>query len=1243
MRSSILLVLTLAAPRALAQDVSPDALAKHVERLATFEVGSSRTDLVALEAAGRAGDGTERALLERLYLDLLAKGCTDDARTFVLEQLEIVGGAASVEPLGALLTEKACTAQALDVVESVDRGAALQAVRAAVDVGGGDRAVLLRALGRIGEVADLDRLFAAARDASSPDRLLAIVAFGESARGCEYLPRLLRSLPAEAPVRDLVEDALLSACRRVDVGGARTSSALEGLQFVVATTRSSTTRSRALAELARLRPDAATAPLLLELASEDLAAAGAAAGVLARSTATDVSALVERALVGLEPDARRLAIDVLARRGDAVALEGLRRFVTSNYAGEAPYAVRAIGRVGSDPAVGLLVDLAGALDERGAAAREALAASRVPGVDERIEADVRDASKDADDGGVRRAGLLRVLAARGGAKHTELYLSHAADASDPLFDAAWDAIESSASGSSAVATVERLANVDDADALPRCGRATAAVVARGGASQEIANAVLDAFDGSDTAHRRALVPSLAAIGGEGALQRVGASLADGELSGAAIDACANWRDAAAADLLVATYASAQGEDRARCMDAVVTLLRRVATSDTDGASRAIERLAAAGPVGDDAQRLLELAADVPHRASAAYVRSVLDRDDAGAELDASAVRSAVALAPRLGPADRYVAEDLLARALTHCRAKKDLDAVLAAIDSVERDEDFLIAWRVSGPYTRAGLGGGAVLGTVFPPETDPDAEGVRWSDLPLSAMTRTGVFDLNADGVVSNAATYARTKIWSDAAQRVRLEIGSDDGAAAWLNGREVWRNDVMRGLSVGEDVFEVDLAAGWNELLLKISQGGGDFGFCCRLRGPDRRAARGWRQDSIERGTAPPPGAIVLFDGVSNAAFQRQGGGDAGWTVVDGALECVPGSGNVESRESFGDQTLHVEFQVPDEPELERGQGQGNSGVYLQGRYEVQVLNSWGMPPHPNECGSIYGVRAPDVNMSARPGEWQTYDIEFTAARWKGGRKVSDARLTVFHNGVLVHDDVAVPGSTGAGSQEREGDGPLVLQDHGHRLRYRNVWVLPHDRSASEEGFVPLFDPGAADPFAGWTRRGGAAEYLVEGDQLVGETRPNQPNTFLCTDRDHGDFVLEYEFLIDEELNSGVQIRSHAYDAYLAGRVHGYQIEIDPAERAWSCGVYDESRRGWLAQLDELEEARDAFRHGEWNAVRVMARGDVIRTWLNGVPCAVLVDGMDPTGFVGLQVHGMGGREEPLRVRWRNLRLREL
>lgn len=185
--------------------------------------------------------------------------------------------------------------------------------------------------------------------------------------------------------------------------------------------------------------------------------------------------------------------------------------------------------------------------------------------------------------------------------------------------------------------------------------------------------------------------------------------------------------------------------------------------------------------------------------------------------------------------------------------------------------------------------------------------------------------------------------------------------------------------------------------------------------------------------GKQPLSGAVMLFDGQNADEFQNAK------LTEDGLL--IQG---VTSKRRFGDHTLHLEFRLPFMPDA-RDQGRGNSGCYVQGRYEVQILDSFGLAGKNNECGGIYTIRDPDVNMCYPPLAWQTYDIDFTAARYDAsGKKTQNARITVRHNGVVVQPDVELPNGTPGGTMgEGAEKGPLYLQDHGNPVRFRNIWVV--------------------------------------------------------------------------------------------------------------------------------------------------------------------------------------------------------
>jgi len=421
---------------------------------------------------------------------------------------------------------------------------------------------------------------------------------------------------------------------------------------------------------------------------------------------------------------------------------------------------------------------------------------------------------------------------------------------------------------------------------------------------------------------------------------------------------------------------------------------------------------------------------------------------------------------------------------------------------------------------------------------------------------------------------------------------------------------------------------------------------------------------ESMGVGALPPANAAVLIGRSAQGAFtvgdqQDPGQGRSQADLLASSSCADVGAGDLVSRASFGDCRLHVEWYCPPGGE---GQLAGNSGVYLQDRYEIQILGTpvGSAPLAKNEAAAIYNVKAADVNASTGPGTWQSYDILFHAPRFDRGTKTKEARITLYWNQTLVHDDVALDAPTGAAKAKGESEtsnglqvGPLRLQAHATAaqgpVRFRNVWIAPLEPADSEPKVVgpwqTLSRDGGLEDFV---VRGGNATYSIEAGEIVGTSTPNTPNTFLITKQRYDNFELVLEVKQHASLNSGIQIRSTIDAANggidnRTGRVRGYQVELDPSDRAFTGGIYDEARRGWLAPLTDNPAARAAFKRDDWNQIRIVAQGPIIRTWVNGVPASTLFDAMDTTGHIGLQVHDVGDVTQPMQVRWRNLRIRTL
>jgi Domain of Unknown Function (DUF1080) len=204
--------------------------------------------------------------------------------------------------------------------------------------------------------------------------------------------------------------------------------------------------------------------------------------------------------------------------------------------------------------------------------------------------------------------------------------------------------------------------------------------------------------------------------------------------------------------------------------------------------------------------------------------------------------------------------------------------------------------------------------------------------------------------------------------------------------------------------------------------------------------------------------------------------------------------------------------------------------------------------------------------------------------------------------------------------------------------LTILSVFTLTLSVYGQKEKWVSLFDGKTLN---GWNQKNGKALYTVEKGEIVGTTVAKTTNSFLCTNVEYGDFIFEVELKVENAMNSGIQFRSLSKPEYQDGRVHGYQMEVDPTDRAWSGGIYDEARRDWLYIPNFNPEGKKAFKMGDWNKYRIEAIGSSIRTWINGVPTAHLVDDMTAKGFIALQVHAIyGSMKEGMKIRWKNIRI---
>lgn len=393
------------------------------------------------------------------------------------------------------------------------------------------------------------------------------------------------------------------------------------------------------------------------------------------------------------------------------------------------------------------------------------------------------------------------------------------------------------------------------------------------------------------------------------------------------------------------------------------------------------------------------------------------------------------------------------------------------------------------------------------------------------------------------------------------------------------------------------------------------------------------------------------LFNGKDLAGWKNPYDWGEAW-VEDGVI-CLKANKKffLVTEKPYGDFELECQIMLPKE-------GPANSGIMYRCHVEKNKVFGYQAECDPTDrawSGGLYdegrrkwlhpknSERGKTKLVQAPLGEWMTYRIKCVGDHlqvWVNGKQTTDYR-----------DKVDAAGYIG-------------IQHHGEKgkvYRFRGIRIREINKQDAATSWEPLFD---GKSLTGWTQRGGKATYAVKDGTIVGTTAPSTPNSFLCTEKNYGDFVLEYEFKCHPELNSGVQIRSNAYDKekvydvggkkikVAAGRVHGYQVEIDAnkVSRAWMSGIYDESRRGWLYPGPKGGDAKaftvqgqKLFKAEQWNHVRVECSGNRIRTFLNGELRADFEDDLTASGFIGLQVHGVGKRKDPISVAWRNIRIQEI
>jgi type 1 glutamine amidotransferase/HEAT repeat protein len=816
------------------------SLNEALDAASSYEFGASRLPLSVIEEHVR--DATEndvkRIRLVRELLALLqADRTTDDCKSFICRQLALIGGPESTDALGELLHDEKLSHMARYALERIPDAKAAQTLS--------DAAWTLeseRLLGVINSVArrdpqQLGPLPAISKHDESPvamallewiartNPVLANHRIGPAIHHAaergehDHVTELLRLhlICADSLLRDGLDDEAVEIYRGILFGDAPGHLQLAALRGLV-----------------RAQPSD-TAPIIAGLLEDDdPVLRGAAARLITESSGEGIARTYANLMPDLSLSARVAMIEALGERvEDPDALTAVMIGLldsTDREVGDA--AIRAMGNVGDGSCVVTLAELAGSGSED---AQHSLATTRADDVDDALAAALENPLAEV------RTACAIALGARRASEHASQLVRTAGNDIDPGVRTA--ALESL----SAIAppeTLPRLVNLlviaqSDAE-RDRAIEAVTATALRSDDAERRARIVAGAMREADGPTRAALLTVLGELGGTTALRTVREAIRreSGEVGRAALDALAAWPDGDAAQPLYEIARKAT--DPTQRTMAFEGYVRVVSLPDERRAADTAAMLGRAHELArsDDEHRVVLAAlADVPDPAALELAVSHLDDPN----LAGSAATSAISIARAIGETHRSLALEAIDRVVSSESVPNQVrEAAGAAVNHIERNDDFITAWRFAGPYMKEKIGGGSLIGIAFAPESPESASAIEWTEMPAAAYSEPGIFDLMKVAGGGDRCAYLRTEIVSDREQRARLEIGSDDGVKVWLNGMVVHENNVMRGLTVGQDVVNVTLRKGVNTLMMKITQGGGDWKACCRIRAVDGFALDG-------------------------------------------------------------------------------------------------------------------------------------------------------------------------------------------------------------------------------------------------------------------------------------------------------------------------------------------------------------------------------------------------------------------
>ncbi|MBU0640307.1 MAG: HEAT repeat domain-containing protein [Planctomycetes bacterium] len=778
--------------------------------------------------ASRPGAGADRAALCRVTLDRLGPETPLAARVWLLRQLERISGVESVEGLVELLNDAEPRVRELarrclqnnpaPMAGGALRGALIQTEQAAWQV------AIINALAARREQASVGILVEQLDGRDASVQRAALSALGDIG-GPEATDALYAAWRNDAsPLRDHAADVLVRyADRLLAVGKSRDAANIYEDVYLSSVARP--IHVAALRGLAQAKRDKAL-PLLFELMNgEDEELCSYAARFALDIPGKKVTRALADGLASTPPTVQAQLLAGLAERDDVAARPVVLRALDSEDEAVRVAAIWALGRLGDAATVTTLASLAASAQEAEAvAARASLAKLR----GKRVNAAILKAMKKS--AAAERAVLVRALGARHAREALAALFNAATDADEAVRAAAFDVLADLARADDLPKLLDRLMTERGETAQMACEDAVVVVAGRVSEPEQPATPVLAKVPTASGSAKAALIRVLGRLGGRAALDAIRAARADTDavVVDAAVRALAQWPDTAALeDLLDIAKNSTEQPHRVLAVWAYVRLVR---LPSERGPAETLELLRTALGLAervDEKKLVLSGVADVMHLDALRMAESFLADDSLRAEAAIATLTIARSLSAS-EPEASLAAVDKVA-------ALEAGEAVMRQVDEtrqfIERYRGYCVDWLVAGPYFEDGLASSKLFERDFPPETDGPVE---WQPLTINTPTQPWRFNLAAVFGGQSRCAYAKTSIWAEAEQAARLEIGTDDGVKVWLNGEVVHANDTARGLTVAEDKVPITLRQGWNTLLLKITQGDGDWGFCCGVKAPD-------------------------------------------------------------------------------------------------------------------------------------------------------------------------------------------------------------------------------------------------------------------------------------------------------------------------------------------------------------------------------------------------------------------------